>query len=271
MQNALRLLLLCASIGFGASAMAQAPRPSDIVTAELRPGWRTASGTIMAALHLRLAPNWITYWRHPGESGIVPQVDLSGSTNLGAARIHWPAPKLFTKAGFLSIGYSDEVILPLELTAQHPDRAISLNATVNIGVCDDVCIPVDLHLNAVLDGRGRPDRTIARALDSRPATAQSAGLSAVHCDLQPAAKGLHLSAHWTIPQRAGQEYILLELPGSAWRVQSLPSERSGTTLIGRAMLRGKQGQTGGIERGNIRMTLITTNGTYVHEGCSLGR
>lgn len=225
----------------------------------------------MSALHLRLAPSWITYWRHPGESGIAPRLDLSKSINLAGARIHWPAPRLFTKAGFLSIGYADEVILPLELTPERADRAIDLDAMISIGVCDDVCIPVDLHFNRSLDGRGAPDRAITRALDRRPGTARSAGLSDLHCEMQPASKGLHLSARWTIPQHAGQEYILLELPDGPWRVQALPSQRSGATLTGQAMLRGPKGQAFGVNRSDIRMTLITTDGTFVHQGCSLGR
>ena len=79
--------------------MRKCPRPSDIVAAEIRPGWRTEQGTIMAALHLRLARDWITYWRHPGESGIAPRLDLSGSGNLAGARLHWPALALVYQGG----------------------------------------------------------------------------------------------------------------------------------------------------------------------------
>lgn len=271
MRSALTTFLFCVGLALAGPALGQAPRPSEIVSAELRPGWRTASGTIMSALHLRLAPGWITYWRHPGESGIAPRLDLSQSTNLAAARLHWPAPRLFTKAGFLSIGYADELVLPLELTPDRADRAIGLKASVSIGVCDDVCIPVDLHFSMALDGQGAPDSAITRALDRQPGTARAAGLSDLTCDMQPAPKGLRLSARWTIPQQAGQEYILLELPDSAWRVQVLPSERVGATLTGQAMMRRPKGQAGGIDRSGIRMTLITADGTFVHHGCSLGR
>lgn len=37
--------------------------PENILSAELREGWRTPSGTQMAALHLTLAPGWKTYWQ----------------------------------------------------------------------------------------------------------------------------------------------------------------------------------------------------------------
>ena len=100
MFRSLASAMPCASLWAVGPATAQVPRPSDIVAAEVLPGWRTEQGTIMAALHLRLARDWITYWRHPGESGIAPRLDLSGSGNLAEARVHWPAPRLFTKAGF---------------------------------------------------------------------------------------------------------------------------------------------------------------------------
>ncbi|SUZ31569.1 hypothetical protein ROE7235_01318 [Roseibaca ekhonensis] len=269
--RSLASVAICASVWAVSPATAQVPRPSDIVAAEVLPGWRTEHGTIMAALHLRLARDWITYWRHPGESGIPPRLDLSGSGNLAGARLHWPAPRLFTKAGYLSIGYANELVLPLELTPTSAGMPIDLRAAFSIGVCDDVCIPVDMQFATVLDGRGGPDRAIRSALARQPESGRSAGLSDLRCEVQPAAKGMHLSAHWTIPQRAGQEYILLELPGSAWRVQSLPSQRVGGQLTGQAMLRGKKGQAAGIDRSAIRMTLITPDGTFEHQGCSLTR
>ena len=263
--------IVAASLWVGGQAEAQALRPSDIVQAEVLPGWRTDRGTIMAALHLRLARDWITYWRHPGESGIPPRLDLSGSGNLESARLHWPAPRLFDKAGFLSIGYKHDLVLPLELTPANASRPVDLRAALSIGVCDDVCIPVDMQFAVALDGRGAPDRAIRRALASGPQSARAAGLSDLRCTVQPAKKGLQLSARWTIPQRAGPEYILMEMPGSAWRVQSLPSVRSGGHLTGQAKLRNKQGQAGGIDRSRIRMTLVTTDGTFEHQGCSVAR
>lgn len=263
--------LLCTNLWTGGPALAQAPNPSEIVTAEIRPGWRTPRGTIMAGLHLRLAPGWITYWRHPGESGIPPRLDMSGSGNLESARLHWPAPRLFNKAGYLSIGYADELVLPIELTPARRGQPINLSAALSIGVCDDVCIPVDMSFSATLAGAGAPDRVIRQSLDRRPSTARAAGLSDLRCEFEPAKKGMHLNVHWKIPQSSGQEFILLELPGNAWRVQSLPSLRSGGQLTGQAILRARKGQTAAIDRSAIRMTLITSAGTFEHQGCSLTR
>ncbi|CUX83446.1 MAG: disulfide bond corrector protein DsbC [Roseibaca calidilacus] len=264
-------LALCAALWATAPATAQTLRPSDIVAGEIRQGWRTEDGTIMAALHLRLARNWITYWRHPGESGIPPRLDLSGSDNLAGARLHWPAPRLFTKAGYLSIGYADELVLPLELTPARRGQPIGLRMALSIGVCDDVCIPVDMDFAVALDGRGGPDRAIRQALARQPASARAAGLSDLSCEFQPARKGMHLTARWTIPQQPGDEFILLEMPDSAWRVQTMPTTRAGGQLSGQAMLHARKGQVAAIDRSAIRMTLITQDGTFEHQGCSLTR
>lgn len=269
--NPILAALLGASLWALSPATAQVPRPSDIVAAEIRPGWRTETGTIMAALHLRLARNWITYWRHPGESGIAPRLDLSGSGNLAGARLHWPAPRLFTKAGYLSIGYADELVLPIELTPARAGQPIDLRAALSIGVCDDVCIPVDMTLAVALDGHGGPDRAIRTALENGLKTARAAGLSDVTCEIEPARKGMQLSARWTMPQQSGQEFMLLEMPDGVWRVQTLPSLRAGGQVTGQALLRARKGQSGAIDRSAIRMTLITTDGAFEHQGCSLTR
>lgn len=264
--------LICACLWTVSPAAAQMPRISDLVTAEIRPGWRTEKGTIMAALHLRLARDWITYWRHPGESGIAPRLDLSGSGNLAGARLHWPAPRLFTKAGYLSIGYANELVLPLELSPVQDGRPVDLELALSIGVCADICIPVDMEFAVALDGHGEADRTIRRALDHRPTTARAAGLSDLRCAVQPTQKGLQLTTHWTMPRQSdGVEHILLEMPGSPWRVQTLPSSRTGQQLTGRAMLRPKSDQAAAIDRSTIRMTLVTDNGAFQHQGCSLTR
>src|SRR5690606_3324502 len=45
---------------------------------------------VRIGLHVALAPGWKTYWRSPGEAGIPPSFDWSGSRNLAAATVLWP-------------------------------------------------------------------------------------------------------------------------------------------------------------------------------------
>ncbi|MCH8465820.1 MAG: hypothetical protein LAT78_04495 [Roseinatronobacter sp.] len=265
MKRFSKFLALCALLVPGIAA-AQNPRLAEIMDARMRPGWQTDTGTHMAGLHIRLAGNWITYWRHPGESGIVPRLDWSGSRNVAAARIHWPEPRLFTKSGVASIGYGDEIILPIELTPTDAGLPMELDATLSLGVCDDICIPVELALQLGLNNSGMPDGMIATALTQRPRAARTAGLQAVSCTITPERKGLRLSASMTVPPQGAEEFALVELQGSPIRNRALPSERAGDTITGHAYLRPAPGEA--IDRSAVRISIVSENGVVQHQGCT---
>ena len=259
-----QILAVCAFL-MPLGAQAQAPRLAEIIDTQIRSGWQTSSGTHIAALNMRLAQDWMTYWRHPGESGLVPRLDWSGSQNVAQARILWPEPRLYMKAGFASIGYSREVLLPIEVTPAQPGQPVKLDATLSVGVCNDICIPVDLSLQMDIKGTGRPDRAIATAMESRPRAARNAGLSAVSCTITPEKKGVRLSASLDLPSSGAQEFLLIEMPGVV--VRSLPSQRTGDTLVGHGLIRSSAAQ--GINRSDIRFSIVSERGTLVHQGCAI--
>ena len=260
------LVTLCA-LTFPLAGQTQVPQLSDIIESNMRPGWKTDTGTYMAALHVRLAPDWMTYWRHPGESGIPPTLDVSRSRNLAGARILWPEPKLYVKAGFASIGYTDEIILPIELTPADPGQPVDLDATLSVGVCADICIPVELALNLSANGTGAPDHLIAAALTHRPRTARSAGLDDIICTITPEKRGLRLSASLKMPTQGTEEFVLVEMLGTAMPARAMPTERHGNTLTGQTLFRTKSG--GAIDRAAVRISVISEYGRTVHQGCTV--
>ena len=77
------------------SANYLAAEAQGITAHSLRGGWLKSDGLYTAALEIRLAPGWKTYWRAPGEAGFPPQFDFSSSRNLENLEIIWPAPMLF--------------------------------------------------------------------------------------------------------------------------------------------------------------------------------
>ncbi len=260
-----RLLALLA-LALPLAAQAQAPRLSEILQAEMRPGWQTERGTHIAALHLKLARNWITYWRHPGESGIAPRIDWSGSGNLAGVVLHWPEPRLYDKAGFQSIGYADELILPVEITPAQAGRDVTLRGVMTLGVCADICIPVDLPIHLVVNGAGAHDRQIAAALSHQPRSARVSGLQSVSCTTRAKPRGLRLSATMRIPPTGQNEFMLIEIAGTQARVRVLPSRRDGDVITGEILLR----DVAGIDRESVRLTLVSDSGALEHQGCSLG-
>lgn len=259
-------LALCLAL-LPVTALAQSPRVAEIIDARMRTGWQLENGSHMAALHIRLAEDWITYWRHPGESGIAPQLDITGSRNLAGARIHWPEPRLYFKAGMASIGYSRDVVLPIELTPQTPGQPMALDGRLHIGVCDDICIPVDLALRLDLADTGSPDGLIATALTRKPRAARKAGLQSVSCSVTPERRGMRLSVSMTLPQQDGAEFALVELAGSPASGRAMASERVGDTLTGHTMLRLKPGEA--IDRSAIRTSIVSAKGVLEHQGCTL--
>ncbi|HEY8275558.1 MAG TPA: protein-disulfide reductase DsbD domain-containing protein [Methyloceanibacter sp.] len=96
---------------------------------------------LMAGIQLHMDEGWKTYWRNPGDSGVPPQFDWSGSINLKEAKVLYPAPHRFADAGGTAIGYSSEVIFPVKLTPERPGEAIELKLAFDFGLCKSLCIP----------------------------------------------------------------------------------------------------------------------------------
>jgi DsbC/DsbD-like thiol-disulfide interchange protein len=106
----------------------------------------TSDGALTAGLEIVLADGWKTYWRMPGESGVPPQFDWSGSTNLKSVAIGWPAPRRYHDAAGETIGYTTRVVFPLRI--EPVDGAKPVNAVLSLfyAVCKDICIPVEADL-----------------------------------------------------------------------------------------------------------------------------
>jgi suppressor for copper-sensitivity B len=117
------------------------------------------NGTIRLGIHFRLKPKWKIYWRSPGDAGFPPELKWDGSTNLKSAVIQWPAPKRFSVLGIETLGYEDEVVLPILAIQQTKNIATTFKAQLRYLTCNDICIPNELsfilHLQA---GNGEPSQ-----------------------------------------------------------------------------------------------------------------
>jgi len=252
------------------AAQAQGLGTAQIVQAELRPGWRTEQGTHMAALHLRLADGWKTYWRIPGEAGIAPQLDWSRSQNLASVVTHWPRPIVFDQNGFRSIGYDGELVLPLEFTPRDAGRPMALMANITIGVCADTCVPVDLTLSIALRDAGAHDPLIAQALTRRAEPGTGAGLTRATCRVEPGERGVELVLRATLPRLGAREHLVMELPGTDYWISDSETWRDGGELVGRARVRAPSRGAVSIERGAVAFTILSDERMVTHRGCTGG-
>ncbi len=125
-------------------------------------------GTRLAGLQISLDSGFKTYWRTPGESGLPPRFDWSGSDNVSSVEILWPAPTRHEDAGGVAYVYSQEVVLPVRVTPKAPDKPVKLALAVEYGVCKDICIPAHADLTTVLSGDGSDKAAIDKALAKVP-------------------------------------------------------------------------------------------------------
>jgi DsbC/DsbD-like thiol-disulfide interchange protein len=156
--------------------------------ARLTPGWETAPGERMAGLQIALDPGWKTYWRAPGEAGIPPVFDWSGSENLSEVEVFWPAPMVFDSFGLTTIGYDGVVTLPVRVVAADPSRPVRVRLTLDYGVCADLCVPAraELALELAPGSSGRRDAAIADAQARLPRNPAAAGVAEARCVLRGA-------------------------------------------------------------------------------------
>lgn len=106
-------------------------------------------GKTLAAIEIDMPQSTKTYWRIPGETGIPLLLDTSGSKNVSAAKILWPYPERSTTGGYLDFVYQGPTILPLELALD--SNSARLEAGLILGVCDEICVPVRVSLDANLN------------------------------------------------------------------------------------------------------------------------
>jgi DsbC/DsbD-like thiol-disulfide interchange protein len=109
---------------------------------------------LRAGIEIRLDPGWKTYWRYPGDTGIPPTFDFSGSQNVKSTAVEWPAPEQFSDgAGGHSIGYVGDIILPLKVTPENTALPSTLHLTLNYAVCGTLCVPAKAALDITLNGQ----------------------------------------------------------------------------------------------------------------------
>src|SRR5215831_14406413 len=123
--NRLRRTATPGAIGICALGLIAAANPSVAEDAspwdgDARSAMRLIAGAaagkvVRAGVEIRLKSGWHTYWRYPGDAGVPPRFDFTGSQNVKAVEVLWPAPQPIPEHDLITIGYTGDVILPLAL------------------------------------------------------------------------------------------------------------------------------------------------------------
>lgn len=250
------------AVFFSLAQPALAQVPADLVRVGLETGWRDADGTHIAGLTILLSPGWKTYWRAPGDAGIPPSFNWSGSTNLSSASVHFPVPEVFDQDGIRTIGYHDRVTFPLQLTPSQAGQAIRLRAEVEIGVCDEICVPITLRLKADLEPGGQASDALLQILHDGPEAGGEA-----ECDIRPMKDGLLLNALARISPLGSDEFAVVEIGRDDVWVSPPVLRRAGGALSAEVELVPPDARPFSLSRSDVRMTVFGGGRAVEMRGC----
>ena len=260
------LAALAALLPLATPAAAQVP--DQIATAEILDGWRAEDGRHMTALRITLAPGWKTYWRAPGDAGIPPVFDWSGSDNAARIALSYPLPNVFELGGFRSIGYYDEAVFPIAVVPETPGVPIRLTADMMIGVCEEVCVPLALTATAVLDAAAvSPTREVREAMANRPMTAREAGIGEVACSVDFIEDGLRVVARMELPPLGREEIAVVEYDAPGIWVSEPKLVRDGDRLEAHVDLVPTASEPFAYFRDETRITIFGGGKAVEIDGC----
>jgi DsbC/DsbD-like thiol-disulfide interchange protein len=162
--------VLASSLAIEARAQDASPWQQDGHSAVRLLAGSRSGAVLLGGIAFQLQPGWKTYWRTPGDSGVPPRFDFSKSENIEAVTVLWPAPTKFDDgAGGHSLGYHNQIVLPLRIVAKNADKPVTLRAAINYAVCEKLCIPVEANAElAFTSVASTEDSALFAALDSVP-------------------------------------------------------------------------------------------------------
>ncbi|WP_342619042.1 thioredoxin family protein [Rhodoferax sp. GW822-FHT02A01] len=148
------------SVGGGAvSAVVQ----TEQVRAELvayAPDGVSAGKPVWVGLQLTHQPQWHTYWKNAGDSGLPTRLEWSLPAGVTAGEIAWPTPQKINIGSLANFGYEGTVLLPVPLSIDKAFAPSALADTMEVKlsaswlVCKQECVPQDGNFVLQLPLRG---------------------------------------------------------------------------------------------------------------------
>lgn len=146
-------LALAAALQGGAAGAQDTPRSvvtTDQVRAELlvhAPDGIEPGRKVWAGLQITHKPEWHTYWKNSGDSGLPTVLEWRLPPGVAAGEIQWPVPKKIPIGNLANYGYEGTVLLPvpLEIGADFKPPLLAADLEVRLKaswlVCRKECIP----------------------------------------------------------------------------------------------------------------------------------
>ncbi len=198
--------------------------------------------TVRGLLDVELATGWKTYWRDPGASGIPPTItiDAAASADFEAATLAFPAPVWIPSDHGAYAGYDRPVSFPVSFTLARPGLPADLSASVFLGVCDDVCIPVQMTFSQKIEAATGSSLAGARVAQGHAGLPKDA-YGAFSVTALPAENPAMVRIGVTAPAPESLELFLFSADGTQFHPPKAVGTDGGMTVFEVSPLRLKDG------------------------------
>jgi len=139
---------------WGGAASAQLGGKSVVVTERTRaellahaPEGLEPGKPVWVGLQLTHQPEWHSYWKNPGDSGLPTKLEWKLPAGVLAGEIAWPMPRKYPIGTLINYGYEHTVLLPVPLNISSDFKPSLLGGALEVKlkaqwlVCRKECIP----------------------------------------------------------------------------------------------------------------------------------
>ncbi len=183
---------------FAPAALAQAVVTTEQVRAELvlhAPQGVEAGQPVWLGLQIEHQPDWHTYWKNPGDSGLPTTLTWQLPAGVTAGDIAWPTPGKLPVGPLMNYGYKGKVLLPVPatVTSEFVGKALEVKLSAQWLVCKDVCIPQQGDFTLSVPARASTALHGAAFDAARAAVPQAVAGATARAQLVDGAKTLRVS------------------------------------------------------------------------------
>ncbi|MEY2953727.1 MAG: hypothetical protein RLZZ401_1814, partial [Pseudomonadota bacterium] len=146
--------LLIAISGASFATLAQIGQRDLVTTEQIRaeliahaPQGVSIGRPVWVGLRIAHQPEWHTYWKNPGDSGLPTVLEFKLPTGVSAGEIAWPTPHKIRIGTLVNYGYEGAIMLAVPLTIGPDFKPEVLSTALDVGlkaswlVCRKECIP----------------------------------------------------------------------------------------------------------------------------------
>lgn len=174
---------------------------------------KAARGTdVWCGFLLKMEPQWHTYWRNPGQSGLATAIKWNLPAGITAGEVLWPVPERYLEGELVAYVYHTEVMLlvPLHISEGVKSGVYRIAAGLEWLECKESCVP------------GRTNLVFELTVSDHDLYSPSAAQIAHWLEQIPRPAGdIQLQCWYEAEEKSDSAELVIELPGG---LDWLPSD-----------------------------------------------